>query len=639
MDGRGLASSVCRWVWLAPAVAAFSVVMLVGAAGASDFDDDDGGVHEPAIDALASAGFLMGTECGQGLICPDDPVVRWVMSVWLTRALDESPSASTTRFADVVPNLWWAPHVERFAELGISRGCAIAPTRFCPRDVITRAHMATFLVRAFDLDPGPPASFVDIAGHNHAPAIDALAAANIAAGCDIGPTRFCPDEPVTRGEMATFVARALGLVPRIEQDVTRPEARFTAIATGGVHTCGLRSDGAIRCWDNHDFGPVETPTGKFTAVTTGRDLSCALRTDGAVTCWGFGGGGQSRVPEGRFTEITVGRYHSCGLRTDASVTCWGYNFYRQAGAPGGRFTAISVGEYHSCGLRGDGTAVCWGWNEHGQSDAPIGQFTAVAAGGYHSCGLRGDGTAVCWGWNEHGQSDAPIGQFTAVAAGGYHSCGLRGTGAVVCWGDNGDGRLDVPSGRFTAVTIGDVSTCGLLTGGTDACWGNSTGKAKTVELSIRLAAPVDGPITSRFGLRLHPVLGYRVRHDGVDLSASGGDPIHTAAGGVVILAGRWGGYGRTVVIDHGGGLSTLYAHQSSIRVSVGDEVFAGDVVGYIGCSGYCTGSHLHFEVRELGVPVDPMLYLGECRTTTTPLGPSGADQVLCHRPTGRWRIA
>ena len=124
-----------------------------------------------------------------------------------------------------------------------------------------------------------------------------------------------------------------------------------------------------------------------------------------------------------------------------------------------------------------------------------------------------------------------------------------------------------------------------------------------------LAWPVGGRITSPFGWRIHPILGGRRLHTGIDLGSVTGEPIHAAANGTVILAEQWGGYGRTVVVDHGGGLSTLYAHQSSISVSVGDEVLAGDVVGHIGCSGFCTGPHLHFEVREVGAPVDPMLYL------------------------------
>lgn len=125
----------------------------------------------------------------------------------------------------------------------------------------------------------------------------------------------------------------------------------------------------------------------------------------------------------------------------------------------------------------------------------------------------------------------------------------------------------------------------------------------------RLAWPVQGPISSPYGWRIHPVLGGRRMHTGVDVAVPTGTPIRAAAGGRVILAERWGGYGRTVVVDHGGGVSTLYAHMSAIAASVGEEPLAGEVIGYIGCSGYCTGPHLHFEVREAGQPVDPMNYL------------------------------
>ena len=124
-----------------------------------------------------------------------------------------------------------------------------------------------------------------------------------------------------------------------------------------------------------------------------------------------------------------------------------------------------------------------------------------------------------------------------------------------------------------------------------------------------LAWPVGGALTSPYGWRIHPIFGDRRLHTGIDLRGSTGEPIHAAANGTVILAGTWGGYGRTVVVDHGGGLSTLYAHASRIAASEGEEVLAGEVVAYVGCTGFCTGPHLHFEVREVGSPVDPMLYL------------------------------
>ncbi|CAN5696199.1 MAG: peptidoglycan DD-metalloendopeptidase family protein [Acidimicrobiia bacterium] len=124
-----------------------------------------------------------------------------------------------------------------------------------------------------------------------------------------------------------------------------------------------------------------------------------------------------------------------------------------------------------------------------------------------------------------------------------------------------------------------------------------------------LSWPVNGAVTSPFGYRVHPILGVRKLHTGIDITAASGAPIAASAAGTVILAQTYGGYGRTVVIDHGGGLTTLYAHQSQIAVSVGQIVGRGALVGYVGCSGSCTGPHLHYEVREDGVPVDPLSYL------------------------------
>ncbi len=121
--------------------------------------------------------------------------------------------------------------------------------------------------------------------------------------------------------------------------------------------------------------------------------------------------------------------------------------------------------------------------------------------------------------------------------------------------------------------------------------------------------PVNASVGSGFGYRVHPIFGTRKLHTGLDLNAGAGTAIMAAESGTVIMARTWGGYGRAVVIDHGGGLSTLYAHQSSILVSEGQRVSRGDVIGYVGCTGYCTGPHLHFETREWGTPVDPMKYL------------------------------
>jgi len=123
------------------------------------------------------------------------------------------------------------------------------------------------------------------------------------------------------------------------------------------------------------------------------------------------------------------------------------------------------------------------------------------------------------------------------------------------------------------------------------------------------ARPVPGAIVSGFGPRYHPILHYTRMHTGVDFHAGTGTPIHACRAGTVVIAGPQGGYGNCVVIDHGGGMATLYAHQSRIAVHEGQQVAAGEVIGYVGQTGLATGPHLHFEVRISGNPVDPAPYL------------------------------
>lgn len=128
--------------------------------------------------------------------------------------------------------------------------------------------------------------------------------------------------------------------------------------------------------------------------------------------------------------------------------------------------------------------------------------------------------------------------------------------------------------------------------------------------SGQLMFPIPGgAITSGFGYRIHPIYGDARLHTGIDIGADTGDPIYAAADGVVASVGSLGGYGNATVVEHGGGLATLYGHQSSILVSDGESVTQGQVIGRVGCTGACTGPHLHFEVRVDGDPVDPMGYL------------------------------
>lgn len=121
-----------------------------------------------------------------------------------------------------------------------------------------------------------------------------------------------------------------------------------------------------------------------------------------------------------------------------------------------------------------------------------------------------------------------------------------------------------------------------------------------------MAMPVAGRISSRFGNRFHPVLNHRRMHNGVDVAARYGTPIVAAASGRVISAGWRGGYGRQVVIAHGDGLQTSYAHMSAVAAASGDVVRQGQVIGYVGSSGLSTGPHLHYEVRSGGTLVNPL---------------------------------
>ncbi|MGD9956535.1 MAG: peptidoglycan DD-metalloendopeptidase family protein [Candidatus Nanopelagicales bacterium] len=126
-----------------------------------------------------------------------------------------------------------------------------------------------------------------------------------------------------------------------------------------------------------------------------------------------------------------------------------------------------------------------------------------------------------------------------------------------------------------------------------------------------LAWPIPGATTSgQVGWRVHPVYGYRSCHTGIDLSAGYGTAIRSAAAGKVVYVQNSGAYGLHTVIDHGGGIETMYAHQSSVAVSLGQIVSQGQVIGYVGSTGFSTGAHLHWEVHVNGVPYNPLGWFG-----------------------------
>lgn len=125
----------------------------------------------------------------------------------------------------------------------------------------------------------------------------------------------------------------------------------------------------------------------------------------------------------------------------------------------------------------------------------------------------------------------------------------------------------------------------------------------------RFVWPLRGRISSPFGWRTHPILRERHLHTGLDIAVPEGTPIHAAAAGRVSQVGWSGDYGILIVVDHQGGYSTYYAHLSRTRVEVGQYVEQGQALGLSGNTGLSTGPHLHFEIREGAVPVDPLIYL------------------------------
>ena len=456
-------------------------------AGDGFSDIAEAGGHRANVETLAGRGILDGTECAPGRFCPKDPIERWVMAVWLVRAVDgASPAAVvSSRFVDVETGEWWLPYVERLADLGITRGCAVEPARFCPGDPVTRQEMASFLVRAFQLEREASNRFADVeAGNSHLADINGLATAGITAGCSTEPALYCPTVATTRAEMATFLARALGIATvtppeettQLVEDTTQSQldGDFTFVATGRSHACGVRFDHSLVCWGENWAGQAEPPEGEFVSVALGWAHSCGIRVDQTISCWGGNWDGQAEPPDGEFASISAGENHMCALREDGGVVCWGRNDRGQINVPDAVFSAITAGESHTCGLRStDHNLVCWGDNEYGQADPPQGDFASVSAGDRYSCGLKPDGVVTCWGANGVGQGDAPARRFTLVAAGWWHSCGIRTDQTVVCWGHDEYGRADPPEGKFASVTVSDGYSCGIGASGALTCWGQT----------------------------------------------------------------------------------------------------------------------------------------------------------------------
>ncbi len=174
--------------------------------------------------------------------------------------------------------------------------------------------------------------------------------------------------------------------------------------------------------------------------------------------------------------------------------------------------------------------------------------------------------------------------------------------------------LDIAPATATAAAPADADFTELF-----AVWDTAeipsagdTGISSSERISIPSSMPLQAAkLTSDYGMRVHPVLKKRKRHNGVDLAAPTGTPVYATADGVVSRANRFSSYGLYISIEHGGKLQTRFAHLSGLNVRKGQEVKKGDLIGFVGSTGRSTGPHLHYEVRMAGRAVNPIPYMVE----------------------------
>ncbi len=427
-------------------------------------DVDDGLYYSEPVQWMVDNNIV--TDTTGPCFSPHTPATRGETALYMWR-IQNQPQAPPHPFDDVTDDDQH-PAVSWMYDTEITTGTS--PTTFGPDQQLTRAQLAALLHRL----AGEPAAsghpFVDVvAGWQQQP-VAWMVANEITTGTS--PTTFAPNEPVTRGQLATFLYRYSDS-PDVTIDPHSPPCEaFTALDSSNQHSCAIRSNGAVACWGAHFGGQTEPPNGILKAISAGTWHTCGLRTDNTITCWGNNTHLQADAPAGQFTSVSVGSNHVCGLRTNQTITCWGANWNGQTDAPGGQFTSVSAGSNYTCGLRTNQTITCWGTNDVGQTSPTTGRFTSVRAGWSHACALRTDNTITCWGANWYGQTDAPIDQFISVDVGQDHTCGLRTDNTITCWGNNTHLKADAPTGQFTAVSTSWDHSCGLRADATIACWGD-----------------------------------------------------------------------------------------------------------------------------------------------------------------------
>ncbi len=315
-----------------------------------------------------------------------------------------------------------------------------------------------------------------------------------------------------------------------------PPGEFRSVSSGLLYSCGLKADGEVVCWGFIWAGeePVEEggcfglctyselvaeekagePDPSFRQVHVGLAGSCGVTTEGIIRCWGLAYENSNPTPEGEYVGVSVGAHHACGLRADGVVVCWSVEpgeevpgagslsvcladasgattcpghpgFEMEAMERSGRVISWEVfshnGTNYSCGYRLDDSLVCWNEDRSVYLDpTPASVGALAAADADTACWLLPDHTTACWvhvttWW---GETNKPEGEFQAISLGetvySVFGCGVRTDGSLSCWGD-GDpdwGHLYPPPGEYKAVSTGYGHGCAIRLDDTVACWGN-----------------------------------------------------------------------------------------------------------------------------------------------------------------------
>ncbi|MFS8496423.1 MAG: S-layer homology domain-containing protein [Actinomycetes bacterium] len=466
--------------------------------GAEGFEDvPPGHTFAEDIEWLADQGITRGCNPPTNTrFCPDDLVTRGQMAAFLVRALG-LPPAPDQEFRDSGGT--FKADIDSLAAAGITRGCN-PPTndRFCPDDYVTRGQMAAFLVRALGLPPAPDQEFRDSGGTFKAD-IDSLAAAGITRGCN-PPTndRFCPEELVTRGQMAAFLHRALTAT-----------TRAIDVSVGHFHACAVSEEGRVYCWGSNRDGQLGVPETSSSSVpvlvpgltnvisvSAGGSHTCATTESGQAYCWGQGANGRLGTGSNESTStpkrvvgltnvvaVEAGENSTCALRDNGRVYCWGFGENGRLGHGSNASSntpvqvtgitdavTLSVGYSHACITDEFEEAWCWGDTGRfgngtagtGVSSRPVKVDLAsvfkAEAGTRHTCALVLEGGLRCWGYNEAGQlglgdkdernepaTVSGMGAVLDVYAGHHMSCALNAEADVYCWGTNRNGTLAIGS--------------------------------------------------------------------------------------------------------------------------------------------------------------------------------------------------